>query len=300
MRFRQSNDQQEYCMTSSMTAFARIQVEEDWGSLVWEIRSVNHRYLEPTFRLPEQTREIEPALREITRQQLNRGKVECTLKYQLVEQEQALELNDTLLARLQNAVQAVKSHFGQVAPVNPLEVLQWPGVRSTQETAAVVIHEAAVQGFHQALAQLNAMRQREGSELKAFIITRLDKMDQEVAGLRVLLPEILHNQREKILARLAQARLELDPERLEQEMVLLAQKMDVDEELDRLVTHIAEVRRTLDVAGAVGRRLDFLMQELNREANTLSSKSVHSGLTQVAVNLKVFVEQMREQVQNIE
>ena len=300
MRFRQSNDQQEYFMTSSMTAFARIQVEEDWGSLVWEIRSVNHRYLEPTFRLPEQTREIEPALREITRQQLNRGKVECTLKYQLVEQEQALELNDALLARLQNAVQAVKSHFGQVAPVNPLEVLQWPGVRSTQETAATVIHEAAMKGFYQALAQLNAMRQREGSELKAFIITRLDKMDQEVAGLRVLLPEILHNQREKILARLVQARLELDPERLEQEMVLLAQKMDVDEELDRLVTHIAEVRRTLNVDEAVGRRLDFLMQELNREANTLSAKSVHSGLTQVAVNLKVFVEQMREQVQNIE
>ncbi len=287
-------------MTFSMTAFARIQVGEDWGSLVWEIRSVNHRYLEPAFRLPEQAREIEPALREITRQQLKRGKVECILKYQLVEQVQALELNDALLARLRNAVHVVESRFGQVAPVNPLEVLQWPGVQSTQETAAAVIHEAAVKGFHQALVQLNAMRQREGAELKAFITTRLDKMNQEVAGLRILLPEILFNQREKILARLAQARLELDPERLEQEMVLMAQKMDVDEELDRLETHIAEVRRTLDAGGAVGRRLDFLMQELNREANTLSSKSVHSGLTQTAVNLKVFIEQMREQVQNIE
>ena len=287
-------------MTSSMTAFARTQIEEDWGSLVWEIRSVNHRYLEPAFRLPEQTREIESALREIIRQQLKRGKVECILKYQLVQQEQALELNDTLLARLHSAVQSVESHFAQVLPVNPLEVLQWPGVQSTQETAAAVIHEAAVKGFRQALSQLTAMRQREGAELKAFIITRLDKISQEVASLRTLLPEILHNQREKIQARLAQVRLELDPERLEQEMVLMAQKMDVDEELDRLETHIAEVRRALDASDAVGRRLDFLMQELNREANTLSSKSIHSGLTQTAVNLKVFIEQMREQVQNIE
>lgn len=300
MHFRQPNDQQEYFMTFSMTAFARTQIEEDWGSLVWEIRSVNHRYLELAFRLPEQAREIEPSLREITRQQLKRGKVECILKYQLVEQAQDLDLNDAVLTRLQKAVQTIEARFATVAPVNPLEVLQWPGVQSIQETAAAVIHAAAVKGFHQAVAQLSAMRQREGAELKAFITTRLDKMDQEVARLHTLLPEILHNQREKILARLAQARLELDPERLEQEMVLMAQKMDVDEELDRLETHIAEVRRTLDAGGAVGRRLDFLMQELNREANTLSSKSIHSSLTQTAVNLKVFIEQMREQVQNIE
>ena len=289
-------------MTSSMTAFARVQIQEDWGSLVWEIRSVNHRYLEPHFRLMEQAREIEPALRELIRKQLKRGKVECSLKYQLVEKEQVLDLNRVLLEKLQLAVREVETHFSQVAPVNPLEVLQWPGVQSTEETEMAVVHRAAIKGFNTALIQLKEMRQREGQELQSFIEARLDKMGGEVQQLRVLLPEILQNQREKILDRLSEAQQELNPERLEQEMVILAQKMDVDEELDRLETHVAEVRRTLKNSGqgAVGRRLDFLMQELNREANTLSSKSIHAGLTQIAVNLKVFIEQMREQVQNIE
>ncbi|WP_257286346.1 YicC/YloC family endoribonuclease [Endozoicomonas sp. SESOKO1] len=289
-------------MTSSMTAFARVQIQEDWGSLVWEIRSVNHRYLEPHFRLTEQTREIEPALRELIRKQLKRGKLECSLKYQLIDKEQVLDLNRALLEKLQLAVREVETHFSQVAPVNPLEVLLWPGVQSTEETEMAVVHQAAIKGFNKALIQLNEMRQREGQELQSFIEARLDKMGDEVLQLRVLLPEILQNQREKILDRLSEAKQELNPERLEQEMVMLAQKMDVDEELDRLETHIAEVRRTLNNPGqgAVGRRLDFLMQELNREANTLSSKSIHAGLTQSAVNLKVFIEQMREQVQNIE
>lgn len=289
-------------MTSSMTAFARVQIQEDWGSLVWEIRSVNHRYLEPHFRLMEQAREIEPALRELIRKQLKRGKVECSLKFQLVEKEQVLDLNRVLLEKLQLAVREVEAHFSRVAPVNPLEVLQWPGVQSNEETEMAVVHRAAIKGFNTALIQLNEMRQREGQELQSFIEVRLDKMGDEVQRLRGLLPEILQNQREKILDRLAEARQELNPERLEQEMVILAQKMDVDEELDRLETHIAEVRRTLKNPGlgAVGRRLDFLMQELNREANTLSSKSIHAGLTQTAVNLKVLIEQMREQVQNIE
>ncbi|WP_257296912.1 YicC/YloC family endoribonuclease [Endozoicomonas sp. YOMI1] len=289
-------------MTSSMTAFARVQIQEDWGSLVWEIRSVNHRYLEPHFRLTEQAREIEPALRELIRKQLKRGKVECSLKYQLVEKEQVLDLNRVLLEKLQLAVREVETHFSQVAPVNPLEVLQWPGVQSNEETEMAVVHRVAIKGFNTALIQLNEMRQREGQELKSFIEARLDKMGDEVLQLRGLLPEILQSQREKILDRLYEARQELNPERLEQEMVMLAQKMDVDEELDRLETHIAEVRRTLKKPGqgAVGRRLDFLMQELNREANTLSSKSIHAGLTQAAVNLKVFIEQMREQAQNIE
>ncbi|KEI69731.1 YicC/YloC family endoribonuclease [Endozoicomonas elysicola] len=289
-------------MTSSMTAFARVQIQEDWGSLVWEIRSVNHRYLEPHFRLPEQAREIEPALREVIRKQLKRGKVECSLKYQLVEKDQALDLNRALLEKLRSAVHEIEAQFSQVAPVNPLEVLQWPGVQATEETEMTVVHKAAVKGFHDAIIQLAEMRQREGRELQSFIEARLEKMGEEVKQLRVLLPEILRSQREKILDRLSEAKQELNPERLEQEMVILAQKMDVDEELDRLETHITEVRRTLKSSkqGAVGRRLDFLMQELNREANTLSSKSIHAGLTQIAVNFKVFIEQMREQVQNIE
>ncbi|WP_067515920.1 YicC/YloC family endoribonuclease [Endozoicomonas ascidiicola] len=289
-------------MISSMTAFARVQVQEAWGSLAWEIRSVNHRYLEPHFRLPDQGRETEPQLREILRKQLKRGKVECTLKYQLMDQAQVLELNRPILEKLSQAIQEVESRFASVAAVNPLEVLQWPGVQAVEELELKEINAAAVNSFKEAIKQLIQMRQREGNELKAFIETRLDNMGEEVKQLRVLLPSILKNQREKILDRLSEAKQELNPERLEQEMVILAQKMDVDEELDRLEAHFSEVRRTLNTSGqgAVGRRLDFLMQELNREANTLSSKSIHSGLTQSAVNLKVYIEQMREQVQNIE
>ncbi|MFK0569470.1 YicC/YloC family endoribonuclease [Endozoicomonas sp.] len=289
-------------MTSSMTAFARVQIQEDWGSLVWEIRSVNHRYLEPLFRLPDQAREIEPALREIIRKQLKRGKVECSLKYHLVEKEQALDLNRALLEQLRSAVHEIEAQFSQVAPVNPLEILQWPGVQASEKTEMTVVHQAAIKGFHDAIIQLIEMRQREGRELQTFIEARLEKMGEEIKQLRILLPEILRNQRAKILDRLSEAKQELNPERLEQEMVILAQKMDVDEELDRLETHISEVRRTLKSSkeGAMGRRLDFLMQELNREANTLSSKSIHAGLTQTAVNFKVFIEQMREQIQNIE
>lgn len=289
-------------MISSMTAFARVQIQEDWGSLVWEIRSVNHRYLEPHFHLTEQARKIEPTLRELIRKQLRRGKIECSLKYQLVEKEQVLDLNRVLLEKLQQAVREVETYFSQVAPVNPFEVLQWPGVQSTEETEMDVVHRAAIKEFNTALIQLNEMRKREGQELQSFIETKLNRIGNEVRLLRVLLPKILQNQRKKILDRLSEAKQELNPERLEQEMVLLAQKMDVDEELDRMETHIVEVRQVLENSGqeAVGRRLDFLMQELTREANTLSSKSIHAGITQIAVNLKVFIEKIREQVQNIE
>ncbi len=288
-------------MTSSMTAFARVQVQEDWGHLVWEIRSVNHRYLEPHLRLPEQMREIEPAVRETLRKQLGRGKVECTLRVQLADAGQEWTLNRTVLEKLQTAVAEVNELFGDTVPVNPLEVLQWHGVQAAEETEMVIVHKAAVNAFGDAINQLKSMRQREGAELEKFIHTRLDNILEEVNSLRTVLPELLEAQRQKILGRLEEAKAELNPERLEQEVVLLAQKMDVDEELDRLETHISEVRRTLSgKKEAVGRRLDFLMQELNREANTLSSKSINAGLTQVAVNFKVLIEQMREQIQNIE
>ena len=290
-------------MTSSMTAFARVQVQEDWGSLVWEIRSVNHRYLEPHFRLPEQMREIEPGLREILRKQLSRGKIECGLRYQLAESEQALNLNLSVLDKLISALLEVNGRLSgdvTVSPVNPLEILQWPGVQATEETEMSVVHKAALKGFADAISELKEMRQREGMELEKFINVRLDGIVEEVSNLRKALPEILDAQRQKILDRLEEARAELNPERLEQEMVILAQKMDVDEELDRLEAHVCEVKRTLSGRGAIGRRLDFLMQELNREANTLSSKSINAGLTQTAVNLKVLIEQMREQIQNIE
>ena len=287
-------------MTASMTAFARIQDQDDWGSLVWEIRSVNHRYLEPHFRLPEQAREIEPVLRETLRKYVSRGKVECSLKLQLAEGTQQLRLNDAVLEEIQGAVNKVETWFINASGVDPLEILRWPGVMENEETSLAPMHALAAKTFEDAIAQLVTMRQREGAELKQFMLKRLELVGEEVTRIRTLLPELIQAQRQKILDRLAEAKAELDPDRLEQEMVILAQKMDVDEELDRLDTHVREVKRTMDKQGSIGRRLDFLMQELNREANTLSSKSINAGLTQSAVNLKVLIEQMREQVQNIE
>ena len=272
-------------MTSSMTAFARVQAQKDWGSLVWEIRSVNHRYLEPNLRLPEQMREIEPGLRDVLRKQLHRGKVECTLKYQLADSEQPLNINTSVLEKLTSALAEIHGQCSKdipVSPANPLEVLAWPGVQQTGEAEMDVVHKSALTAFADALAELKAMRQREGMELEKFIGTRLETILAEVSALRKVLPEILEAQRQKILDRLEEARAELNPDRLEQEMIILAQKMDVDEELDRLEAHVGEVKRTLSGKGAIGRRLDFLMQELNREANTLSSKSINAGLTQTA------------------
>ena len=287
-------------MTSSMTAFARVQVQEDWGSLVWEIRSVNHRYLEPHFRLPELMREIEPSLRDVLRKHLSRGKVECSLRLQMADAEQSLSLNHSTLGELQKAVNEIEAYFINASGVDPLEVLRWPGVMVNEEADMAPIHGAAVSSFEQAVRQLQAMRQREGEELRQFVLARLDSISEEVEAIRKVLPTLLESQRQKVLDRLQEVKGDLNPDRLEQEMVLLAQKMDVDEELDRLDTHVSEVKRTLEKKGAVGRRLDFLMQELNREANTLSSKSINAGLTQSAVNLKVYIEQMREQIQNIE
>lgn len=297
-----NSTQQEHVMISSMTAFARIQVQEEWGSLIWEVRSVNHRYLEPKFRLPEQLREVESALRLSLKQSLKRGKIECYLKLQLSENTSSLTLNPFVLEQLHNAVSRIQQEFGDSAKVNALDILSWPGVQTTTEVDAKILHQAAIESFETTLKQLNTMRAREGKELRLFIENRLNKIGAEVIKVREWLPTILEAQRKKIMERLFEAKQELNLDRLEQEMVILAQKMDVDEELDRLDTHIAEVRRTLQEQdnSAYGRRLDFLMQELNREANTLSSKSVHAGLTQTAVSMKVMIEQMREQVQNIE
>lgn len=297
-----NSTQQEHVMISSMTAFARVQVQEEWGNLIWEVRSVNHRYLESKFRLPEQLREVESALRLSLKQSLKRGKIECYLKLQLSENTSSLTLNPFVLEQLHNAVSRIQQEFGDSAKVNALDILSWPGVQTTTEVDAKILHQAAIESFETALKQLNTMRAREGNELRLFIENRLNKIGAEVIKVREWLPTILEAQRKKIMERLFEAKQELNLDRLEQEMVILAQKMDVDEELDRLDTHIAEVRRTLQEQdnSAYGRRLDFLMQELNREANTLSSKSVHAGLTQTAVSMKVMIEQMREQVQNIE
>ncbi|WP_243633850.1 YicC/YloC family endoribonuclease [Motiliproteus coralliicola] len=284
-----------------MTAFARRQSEQEWGTLIWEIRSVNHRYLEPHLRLPESFREIEGPLRERLRKRLQRGKVECTLRFQAAEAgEQQLNLNTEVAHQVRDAAQQLSDLLANPSPINPLELLRWPGVLKQNELDMKAIQKQALNQFDDAIKELIDNRLREGAELAQLINQRLDGIDNVVSQVREKLPEILEKQRQNILTRLEDARVELDPNRVEQEIVMLAQKADVDEELDRLDTHTGEVRRVLKQKEAIGRRLDFLMQELNREANTLSSKSIVAETTQCAVELKVLIEQMREQIQNIE
>lgn len=289
-------------MPRSMTGFARRETKLPWGTLVWEIRSVNHRYLEPSFRLPEDFREIEPYLRDAMRKALQRGKVEASLSVQWEQEgESDLGINLSKIAQLTKAAQQINGLLGAIAaPVNALDILRWPGVIQKQELDREQMHKAALELFDLALEGLIEHRSREGAELQQLIINRLDSVSAQVVNVRARMPEILAAQREKLQTKLAALQVELEPERLEQEIVLLAQKADVDEELDRLDTHVIEVKRSLKQTDSLGRRLDFLMQELNREANTLSSKSIVSETTQAAVELKVLIEQMREQVQNIE
>jgi len=289
-------------MIYSMTAFSRRQVEHSWGSLIWELRSVNHRYLEPSFKLPEAARQLEMPLRDSLRRVIKRGKVECSLRLQLAPSSESspLSVDNTLLDKLIEAAEGVQNRLTGPAPIDALQLLQWPGVVVEGETGSSDNSADLISAFNQAVEQLNDNRQREGAALVDIVTQRLDSIDAITAAVRVQLPTILAAQRLKMERRLAQFRVELDPERLEQEMVLLAQKADVDEELDRLDTHLAEVRRILTSGGSCGRQLDFLMQELNREANTLCSKSIVSETTQSAVELKVLIEQMREQIQNID
>jgi len=288
-------------MIYSMTAFARRQLEEEWGSLTWEIRSVNHRYLETSIRLPETLRSMEPLVREAIRRKLQRGKIECQLRIQASEQRTAeLVLNPALVTRLRDAAAAVREILPDAGAMSVAEILRWPDVIKEQDTDAEELQEQALGLFGEALEDLQQHRSREGQELGRFVEQRLQAIAGIVIELRGLMPEILRRQRDNLVTRLAELKDELDPGRLEQELVLIAQKADVDEELDRLDSHLKEVSRVLKADGQKGRRLDFLMQELNREANTLSSKSIVAETTRSAVELKVLIEQMREQIQNIE
>ncbi|UTA47989.1 YicC family protein [Simiduia sp. 21SJ11W-1] len=288
-------------MPRSMTGFGRVEASFDWGNLSWEIRSVNHRYLEPHFRLPETQRQCEPALRDALRKALSRGKVEATLQLHIGRaEERELGLDQRRLEQVLNAVTHLKRTDANLAPVNPLELLRWPGVVVEDSVDTDTLTQCIVDCFKQGLAQLSENRAREGAELAAFIEQRLCAIGEQVAQVRALMPSILQAQRDKLQSRLDELTGQLDQDRIEQEIVMLTQKADVEEELDRLGAHINEVRLTLKKSEPIGRRLDFLMQELNREANTLSSKSVVTETTQSAVELKVLIEQMREQIQNIE
>ena len=292
-------------MVHSMTAFARQQAETPAGQVIWEIRSVNHRYLEPHFRLPDSFRELETRLRDAIKKHLNRGKVECTLRLQGVQQQDELKLNQALLGQLNTVLASAAEQVPTAAPANLLEILKWPGVLETDQPDAKAVQQATLQAFEAALKALAEVRANEGASLADMIQSRLDTMTELVNQADQHMPEALAAQRQQLQTRLADMldNLEQNPaasERLEQEMVILAQKADVAEEIDRLRTHIKEVNAILKRKEPIGRRLDFMMQELNREANTLSSKSLTSTMTGIAVELKVLIEQMREQVQNIE
>lgn len=287
-------------MIRSMTAFARRDAQGDWGVLTCEIRTVNHRYLEPSFRLPEALRELENRLREQLRTKLRRGKVDVALRFQSTEASPRLEIDESMAHAVNDAANHINRILDNPAHLNALDVLRWPGVLTSAEQDYGAAKKAADGLFAEAVAELVSVREREGERLRPLFEERLTTMGELVAGVRALMPTLLKSQEESLRNRFEQANVELDPDRLAQEMVILAQKSDVAEELDRLDAHIQEVTDVLQADEAIGRKLDFLMQELNREANTLSSKSIDARVTRAAVDLKVLIEQVREQVQNVE
>ncbi len=288
-------------MIHSMTAFARESATTKQGILTVEMRSVNHRYLDSSFKLPDALRALEPRLREKTGAVLARGKVDCMIRLQShPAQLGKLEIDSGRLSALVAATRIIAAQLDNPAPINPLDVLQFPGIYSAPEESEEQLQAEALSLFDQALANMQQNRQREGSKLATLVRDRLTQVEAAVIITREILPALMQHQRDRITTRIADLGVDIDQSRLEQELVYLAQKADVDEELDRLDAHIGEVARTLKKGGPCGRRLDFLMQELNREANTLSSKSQAATTTQSAVELKVLIEQMREQIQNIE
>jgi len=289
-------------MIRSMTAFSRREERMDGATLAWEIRSVNHRYLEPSLRLPDALRDVEPAVREALRKRLSRGKVECTLRLtgQDAQAGSTVSINEALLADLMQAVNRVGQLTSHPVSIDPVDVLRWPGVTAAQDIDTDTLTQRALALFEQTLNEFVAAREREGTELAMLVNQRLDAILREVERVKAALPQIIEAQRQKLRTRVEEAVATPDRDRLEQELVMMAARIDVAEEVDRLVTHVNEVRRCIKEGGSVGRRLDFLMQELNRESNTLGSKSISTDTTQASVEIKVLIEQMREQIQNIE
>ncbi len=288
-------------MLRSMTAFGRREATLDWGTLSWEVRSVNHRYLETSVRLPEELRMLETQVRERVARRVRRGKVECTLRIRSETRVAGeLRVNETLAESVIKACHQLESFMMNAARLSPIEVLRWPGVVSEPEQDVQPLQQAALQTLEDVFDDFVASREREGEQIKLMLVTRCDGVETLLAKQREHAPHAFERWKEKLLTRLADIDGEADPGRLEQEMVIVAQKMDVEEELDRLQTHLGEMRRILELDEPVGRRLDFLMQEFNRESNTLGSKSADAQTTQTAIDLKVLIEQMREQIQNLE
>ncbi|MEE8343474.1 MAG: YicC/YloC family endoribonuclease [Gammaproteobacteria bacterium] len=288
-------------MIRSMTAFARQERRSDWGLLTWELRSVNHRYLEVHTRLPEEFRGLESAVRQRVSSQLKRGKVDCNLRFRANPAASTqININRDYLQQLLVACHSVEGMLNSAAALNPLDLLGWPGVIQEESQDITPLLDDALQALDSALEEMVQTRQREGDQITAWITARGDAMEKLVEQASQLLPDIQAGLREKLLARLSEINIEADAGRLEQELVFMAQKTDVSEELDRLNGHLHEMRKVLQRKEPVGRRLDFLMQEFNREANTFGSKSVNAETTRLSVELKVLIEQMREQVQNVE
>lgn len=285
----------------SMTAFARTQNQTEWGHFNWEIRSVNQRFLDLTFKLPERYRFLETALRAQIKSQLTRGKIDITLTVDQSVSQPNMTINQAVLQPLVKAVNEVQQQLIEATHVNPLEILQWPGVLQTPATeTAETLETELLACFTQTLSELNQHRHREGLALKQIIEARCQAIKVRTDQAKSLLPEILEHQTKQLRQRVLSLVSQLDENRFNQELALLAQKLDVQEELDRLQTHLIEIEHVLESSEPVGRRLDFLMQELNREANTLGSKSADSRTSQISIELKVLIEQIREQVQNIE
>ncbi len=288
-------------MIRSMTAFARGGDTQDGIELIWELRSVNHRYLEIQPRLPEDFRQLDAGVREAAARRLGRGKVECGLRYKASGASVAgISLNEPVLDQLLGAMEMIRNRESLLKEPDIMAVLSWPGVTVATAPDLTPVQEKAMQLLDKVLDDLVATREREGERLAGLIESRCQLLQTQVEKARERMPVVIEALRERLRARLAEVCENLDEQRLEQEMALLAQRLDVDEEMDRLAAHLQEVKDVLKRDEPVGRRLDFLMQELNREANTLGSKSADSETTAISVEMKVLIEQMREQVQNIE
>lgn len=288
-------------MTNSMTAFARKEKQAEWGQAAWEIRSVNHRYLEVVLSLPDTFSHLEPLIRKQLQASLQRGRVEAKLRYKsYLNKAMPIEIDEELTLSLIGAYKQI-GHLAQTStPLNPGELLRWPQLLKFPELSIEMIQPELMTLFSETLEDFCQVRSIEGKAIFELLNIRLIKLADLLQHIQVQLPHILHLQREKVLARLHEIKTSLDPNRLEQEMLLFAQKTDVAEELDRLQIHLHEFKNLLIKNQAQGKQLDFLLQELNREANTLASKSLNAELTLSAVNVKVLIEEMREQVQNIE
>lgn len=288
-------------MLRSMTAFARQQISTRSGSFAWEIRSVNHRYLELSIKLPDNLRQLEPIIRSKTRNVLQRGKIECALRYDAEQnQDPPIQLNIPFLTQLAHACEQVNRLLINPAPINAVDLLRWPGALHNSAESLVDSQSDLLTAFDAALLHLQQIRAQEGQTLGDLISNRLTTLSQLTQQIQNYLPNIEQQQRTRLLTRARELQTTLDSSRVEQEILLLLQKSDITEEVDRLFSHIQQAHTCLREGGSIGRHLDFLMQELNREANTLGAKASDELLSKTSVEMKVLIEQMREQIQNLE